>query len=61
LDDDGDAMALASDVFSACRNPDEKVREIRAWLKQKGVTNFEPVSLFCDQLSKVCFFFTFWA
>lgn len=47
-------MALASDVFSESSKPDERVREIKAWLKQKGVTNLEPVSLFCDQLSKVC-------
>ncbi|XP_006459675.1 hypothetical protein AGABI2DRAFT_184268 [Agaricus bisporus var. bisporus H97] len=52
LDADSDAMALASDVFSESSKPDERVREIKAWLKQKGVTNLEPVSLFCDQLSK---------
>lgn len=28
------------------------MREIKGWLKDKGVRDFEPVSLFCDQLSK---------
>ncbi len=45
-------MALASSVFKD-HKPDERMREIRAWLKSKGVPDFEPVSLFCDQLSKV--------
>ncbi|KXN82677.1 5'-3' exoribonuclease 1, partial [Leucoagaricus sp. SymC.cos] len=51
LDVDGDAIALASDVFRDYK-PDERVREVKGWLKAKGVSNFEPVSLFCDQLSK---------
>ncbi|KAF5326675.1 hypothetical protein D9619_004005 [Psilocybe cf. subviscida] len=51
LDRGGDAMAKASEVFSG-DNPDAKVREIKAWLKLKGVRDFEPVSLFCDQLTK---------
>ncbi|KAJ3572931.1 hypothetical protein NP233_g2767 [Leucocoprinus birnbaumii] len=49
---DGDAMAKASDVFRD-HNSGERVREVRSWLKAKGVSSFEPVSLFCDQLSKV--------
>ncbi|KAJ7276833.1 hypothetical protein C8J57DRAFT_1061596, partial [Mycena rebaudengoi] len=28
------------------------VQEAKAWLKSKGVRDFEPVSLFCDQLTK---------
>jgi len=51
LDSDGDAMAVASEVFGD-HKPEERVREIRSWLKAKGVTSLEPVSLFCDQLSK---------
>ena|SRR6266498_3582985 len=35
-------------------DPDGRVRSIKAWLKSKGVRDFEPVSLFCDQLAKVC-------
>ena len=45
-------MVLASNMFKD-HQPDERVREIRAWLKAKGVLDLEPVSLFCDQLSKV--------
>ncbi|GJE94543.1 5'-3' exonuclease [Phanerochaete sordida] len=48
----GDAMAKSADVFPNADNPDAKVREVQAWLKANGVRNFEPVSLFCDQLKK---------
>ncbi|KIJ95022.1 hypothetical protein K443DRAFT_109499 [Laccaria amethystina LaAM-08-1] len=44
-------MARASDVLSG-PDPDGDVRVIKAWLKSKGVRDFEPVSLFCDQLGK---------
>jgi hypothetical protein len=46
------AMAKASEVFPDS-DSDAKVREIKQWLKTKGVRDFEPVSLFCDQLTKV--------
>ncbi|KAG6331105.1 hypothetical protein ID866_7983 [Astraeus odoratus] len=49
LDDDGDDMARASDIFGD--NADDRVREIKAWLKSKGVRDFDPVSLFSDQLT----------
>lgn len=45
-------MARASDLF-ASPEADAKVKEIRTWLGTKGVRDFEPVSLFCDQLDKV--------
>jgi hypothetical protein len=48
----GVAMAKASEIFSG-PEPDGKVKEIKHWLKAKGVRDFEPVSLFCDQLTKV--------
>ncbi|KJA19823.1 hypothetical protein HYPSUDRAFT_143219 [Hypholoma sublateritium FD-334 SS-4] len=51
LDKSGDAMAKASEVFLG-PDPDAKVREVKNWLKTKGVRDFEPVSLFCDQLTK---------
>ncbi|KAF9001496.1 XRN 5'-3' exonuclease N-terminus-domain-containing protein [Cyathus striatus] len=51
LDRTGDAMAQASDVLSG-PDPDSRVKEIKGWLKSKGVRDFEPVSLFCDQLGK---------
>jgi len=47
-----EAMAKASEVFPGA-DPDGKVKEIKHWLKTKGVRDFEPVSLFCDQLTKV--------
>ena len=47
-------MAQAADMFSG-GDPDARVREIKGWLKAKGVRDFEPVSLFCDQLSKVMY------
>ncbi|PPQ70177.1 hypothetical protein CVT26_014453 [Gymnopilus dilepis] len=51
LDKNGDAMMKASEVFPG-PDPDGKVKEVKNWLKSKGVRDFEPVSLFCDQLTK---------
>ncbi|KAH7926368.1 hypothetical protein BV22DRAFT_1009198 [Leucogyrophana mollusca] len=51
LDRGGDEMARASDVFHG-GNADAQVKEVKSWLKSKGVRDFEPVSLFSDQLSK---------
>jgi hypothetical protein len=47
-------MAKASIIFSSEDDPGAKAKEIRAWLATKGVRDFEPVSLLCDQLVKVC-------
>lgn len=44
-------MVRASDVFDD--DADAKVQEVKAWLKARGVRDFEPVSLFADQLNKV--------
>ncbi|EGN98636.1 hypothetical protein SERLA73DRAFT_25616, partial [Serpula lacrymans var. lacrymans S7.3] len=44
-------MARASDLFKG-DNPDARVKEVKSWLKSKGVRDFEPVSLFSDQLTK---------
>ncbi|KAI1796936.1 exonuclease II [Ganoderma leucocontextum] len=52
LDGSGDAMVKGSDVFPNIQNPEAKVKEAKAWLNSKGVRDFEPVSLFCDQLGK---------
>ena len=46
-------MVRATDVFKDVSNPDTKVKEAKTWLGTKGVRDFEPVSLFCDQLGKV--------
>ncbi|KAF5374511.1 hypothetical protein D9615_009091 [Tricholomella constricta] len=51
LDAGGDAMAKAADILPGA-DSDARVREIKNWLKSKGVRDFEPVSLFCDQLTK---------
>jgi hypothetical protein len=45
------AMLRASDAFPGSES-DHKVREIKAWLKTRGVRDFEPVTLFSDQLTK---------
>lgn len=45
-------MAKASEILRV-PDPDARVKEAKAWLKSKGVRDFEPVSLFCDQLTKV--------
>jgi hypothetical protein len=46
-------MAKSSEVLPG-PDSDARVREVKGWLKSKGVRDFEPVSLFCDQLTKVC-------
>ncbi|KAK0205111.1 exonuclease II [Desarmillaria ectypa] len=51
LDGPGDAMAKALEALPG-PDSDGRVREIKAWLKTQGVRDFEPVSLFCDQLTK---------
>ncbi|PCH42061.1 hypothetical protein WOLCODRAFT_73218 [Wolfiporia cocos MD-104 SS10] len=51
LDKGGDAMLEAADIFPG-PDADNKVKEVKAWLTSKGVRDFEPVSLFCDQLKK---------
>jgi len=45
-------MARASDVFTE-GDADLNVLEVKSWLKSRGVRDFEPVSLFADQLTKV--------
>ncbi|KAG8738505.1 hypothetical protein FRC12_016738 [Ceratobasidium sp. 428] len=52
LDSRRDDITRASDLFPN-DDPEEKVKEAKEWLASKGVRNFEPVSLFSDQLEKV--------
>ncbi|KAH9998847.1 exonuclease II [Russula compacta] len=52
LDRGGDDMAKASTIFPSEDDPGAKAKEIRAWLANKGVRDFEPVSLQSDQLDK---------
>jgi hypothetical protein len=46
-----EAMARATEVLGP--EAEARVKEVKSWLKSKGVRDFEPVSLFCDQLGKV--------
>ena len=43
-------MTRATDIF--VESADARVKEVKSWLKSKGVREFEPVSLFSDQLTK---------
>ncbi|KAH9003127.1 exonuclease II [Lactarius hatsudake] len=52
LDSGGDDMAKASTIFPSEDDPGAKAKEIRTWLANKGVRDFEPVPLLCDQLDK---------
>jgi 5'-3' exoribonuclease 1 len=45
-------MLKAQEVFPGS-DSDGRVLEVRQWLKSKGVRDFEAVTLFCDQLTKV--------
>jgi hypothetical protein len=51
-------MARATDVFPN-GEADLKIVEVKSWLKSRGVRDFEPVSLFADQLTKVSVFSDF--
>ncbi|KAF8805386.1 hypothetical protein BYT27DRAFT_6674914 [Phlegmacium glaucopus] len=51
LDGNGDGMMTAADALPG-PDPDGQVKEIKSWLKSKGVRDFEAVSLYCDQLTK---------
>lgn len=46
-------MAKSENMFPDSDDPDASVKEVRSWLQSKGIRDFEPVSLFCDQLKKV--------
>ena len=46
-------MVKAEKMFSKEADPDARAKSVRTWLASKGVRDFEPVSLDCDQLGKV--------
>ncbi|EIW84429.1 hypothetical protein CONPUDRAFT_50671 [Coniophora puteana RWD-64-598 SS2] len=50
LDQNGDAMTRVEDIWP--ENSHAQLKEVKVWLKEKGVKDFEPVSLFSDQLDK---------
>lgn len=50
LDQGGDDMVRATDIFDS--HADVRVKEVKSWLKSKGVRDLEPVSLFSDNLAK---------
>lgn len=43
-------MARDTDIFDS--HADARVKEVKSWLKLKGVRDLEPVSLFSDSLAK---------
>ncbi|KAG8703633.1 hypothetical protein FRC08_002716 [Ceratobasidium sp. 394] len=51
LDSRRDDITRASDLFPN-DDPEAKVKQAKEWLASKGVRDFEPVSLFSDQLEK---------
>lgn len=46
------AMTEVYDIWAGS-DSDAQLREAKAWLKEQGVTDLEPVTLFSDQLDKV--------
>lgn len=46
-------MATASSLFPQLPDPEAKVREIKGWLKSKGVRDFEPVEIGMEVLGAV--------
>ncbi|KAG9097503.1 hypothetical protein FRC06_007481 [Ceratobasidium sp. 370] len=51
LDSRRDDITRASDLFPN-DDPEVKVKQAKEWLASKGIRDFEPVSLFSDQLEK---------
>jgi hypothetical protein len=49
-------LTRASDLFPG-GDTDNQVKAAKEWLSSKGVREFEPVSLFSEQLEKVGFVF----
>lgn len=47
-------LLKSKEIYPNETKPDQKIREIRGWLKARGVLDFEPVTLFAEQLEKVC-------
>lgn len=43
----------SEEIFPDEIRPDQKIKEVRAWLKSQGVLDLEPVTLFAEQLEKV--------
>lgn len=46
-------MVTSSELFPTAEDPDQLVKEMKKWLKQEGLVDLEPVSLFAEQLEKV--------
>jgi 5'-3' exoribonuclease 1 len=53
LDGNDRGIARSRDMFPNAPNPDTRVKQVREWLKDRGVLDLEPVSLFAEQLDKV--------
>jgi 5'-3' exoribonuclease 1 len=45
-------VASSRQMFPNAPNPDTRVKQVREWLKDNGVLDFDPVTLFAEQLDK---------
>ena len=46
-------MVRAAELCPTADDPDKVIRNMRKWLKDEGLTELEPVTLFAEQLEKV--------
>lgn len=53
LDGQGHGIITSHEILPGVEEPDKMIKEIQKWLKERGVSDFEPVSLFAEQLEKV--------
>ena len=54
LDQRGDNVVRSAELCPTAEDPDKVVKDMKKWLKAAGLTDLEPVSLFAEQLEKVC-------
>lgn len=52
LDNRGGDMVTAKELAPSAENPIEVIRAMHKWLKNEGLSDLEPVSLFSEQLEK---------
>ncbi|KXN84037.1 5'-3' exoribonuclease 1 [Leucoagaricus sp. SymC.cos] len=52
LDHDNDIIVSVTDVFQSLE-PQRRLQDVRNWLKERGIRDFEPVPLLYDQLPRV--------
>ncbi|ORX38527.1 putative exonuclease [Kockovaella imperatae] len=52
LDNRSGDIVTATELCPTSEDPDKVIKSMRAWLKQEGLVDLEPVSLFAEQLEK---------